>query len=199
MSDDNTNESEDQDVDEEELEDEEDQEDNEDSDDDGDEEDDSELISTRARLKKANAEAKKRRLALRAAEKKIKELEGAGEEDDDALTAAEARELAMTKRLARLELRDAIVTSAGKKKLAFVNPQAAKDAASFLTEDLEFDLEDGYDADEVTDAVVQLKKDRPYLFDSKKAKSTDANNRGEGTFQISDEDLEAAATEFGVK
>lgn len=130
-----------------------------------------EWAATQAALSKANAEAKKYRLAVKAAKSK---QEASGEEDDEKITAAQ--------KAVEDKYRPMIVKTAVKASLKEAGLEGPTEKLLKLIDVEDFDIDDdgNVDEDDLARAVESLKDDFPQLFPKKRAGRVDLGREATG-------------------
>jgi hypothetical protein len=121
------------------------------------------LKETRDNLRKANKEAKDRRLALEALEKEKKEREekelSEAQKAQKRAEEAEAEKLRLEAENRELKLRDKFRSKSQELKISFANEKAEEDAFNQLDPE-----EVGDDFSGLESAIKTIVKDRPYLL-----------------------------------
>lgn len=96
-----------------------------------------------------------------------------------------------------LKLRQAFFDELAAQKLTFPDEQARRDAYELA--DLSAAIDGGeIDAEAVTAAVKELQKTRPYLFGTAQPPSDDADKRGGGQVEATDEEVQEFAARYGL-
>jgi hypothetical protein len=158
------------------------------------------LVAARTALKKVNAESASRRKKLAAFEEAEEKRQAAQlSETEKAQKAAqewEDKHIALTAKLGTAQMRQAFYEEADEQKLAFVNPQAKRDA--FALSDLTA-VTMGEDETGMKEAVEALTKSHPHLFGTAAAAANiNADDTGEGPGEATEAQLIEFAARLGL-
>jgi len=159
--------------------------------------DKAELEEVRAALKRANAEAAKRRKALDAFEKADEErkLEAMSELEklQAKLTAAQDRAVAVERDARQAKINGAVALQAA--QMSFHDPA---DAQTFLGS-VEFEVNEAGKVEGVEAALNKLAEDRPYLVKTASTQDPDARKRGASTEQVVSTEQAEINRRYGIR